>query len=59
MNIHEYQGKQLLKRYDVDVPMGLVVFSAQEGVDLIDELPEFPLVLKAQIHSGGRGKAGE
>ena len=58
MNIHEYQGKQLLKRYDVDVPMGLVVFSAQEGVDLSDELPEFPLVLKAQIHSGGRGKAG-
>ena len=58
MNIHEYQGKQLLKRYDVDVPMGLVVFSAQEGIDLSDELPEFPLVLKAQIHSGGRGKAG-
>ena len=39
MNIHEYQGKQLLKRYDVDVPMGLVVFSAQEGIDLSDELP--------------------
>ena len=58
MNIHEYQGKQLLKRYDVDVPTGLVVFSAQEGVDLSDELLEFPLVLKAQIHSGGRGKAG-
>ena len=58
MNIHEYQGKQLLKRYDVDVPMGLVVFSVQEGIDLSDELPEFPLVLKAQIHSGGRGKAG-
>ena len=58
MNIHEYQGKQLLKRYDVDVPMGLVVFTAQEGVELSDELPEFPLVLKAQIHSGGRGKAG-
>ncbi len=58
MNIHEYQGKQLLKRYDVDVPMGLVVFSAQEGIDLSDELLEFPLVLKAQIHSGGRGKAG-
>ena len=58
MNIHEYQGKQLLKRYDVDVPRGLVVFSAQEGLDLSDELPEFPLVLKAQIHSGGRGKAG-
>ena len=58
MNIHEYQGKQLLKRYDVDVPMGHVVFSAQEGIDLSEELPEFPLVLKAQIHSGGRGKAG-
>ena len=58
MNIHEYQGKQLLKRYDVDVPMGLVVFSDQEGIGLSDELPGFPLVLKAQIHSGGRGKAG-
>ena len=55
MNIHEYQGKQLLKRYDVDVPMGYVVFSAQEGVELSDELTEFPLVLKAQIHSGERG----
>ena len=58
MNIHEYQGKQLLKRYDIDVPRGLVVFSFQEGIDLSDELPGFPLVLKAQIHSGGRGKAG-
>ena len=58
MNIHEYQGKQLLKRYDVDVPIGFVVFSVQEGFDLSHELPEFPLVLKAQIHSGGRGKAG-
>ena len=58
MNIHEHQGKQLLKRYDVDVPNGLVVFSAQEGIDLREELPKFPLVLKAQIHSGGRGKAG-
>ena len=43
-----------LKRYDVDVPNGLVVFSAQEGIDLQEELPKFPLVLKAQIHSGGR-----
>ena len=58
MNIHEYQGKQLLKRYDVDVPNGRVVFSAQEGIDLREGLPKFPLVLKAQIHSGGRGKAG-
>ena len=58
MNIHEYQGKQLLKRYDVDVPAGFVVFSAMEGIDLREELPKFPLVLKAQIHSGGRGKAG-
>jgi len=58
MNIHEHQGKQLLKRYDVDVPRGLVVSSAHEGIGLSDELPKFPLVLKAQIHSGGRGKAG-
>ena len=48
-----------LKRYDVDVPNGLVVFSAQEGIDLRKRLPKFPLVLKAQIHSGGRERLGE
>ena len=58
MNIHEYQGKQILKRYDVDVPVGQTVFSIQEGIDLNEKLPKFPLVLKAQIHSGGRGNAG-
>ena len=58
MNIHEYQGKQLLKLYDVIVPEGQVVFSVEEGLSIWDRFKDSPLVLKAQIHSGGRGNAG-
>jgi succinyl-CoA synthetase beta subunit len=57
MNIHEYQAKELLKRYDVPVPLGKVAFTPQEARTAAIELGG-RCVVKAQIHAGGRGKAG-
>ena len=57
MNIHEYQAKELLKRYGVPVPMGKVVSTPQEARGVAVELGG-RCVVKAQIHAGGRGKAG-
>ncbi|AZN40840.1 ADP-forming succinate--CoA ligase subunit beta [Paenibacillus albus] len=58
MNIHEYQGKQLLKQYGVAVPEGKVAFSVDEAVEAAKALGTPVVVVKAQIHAGGRGKAG-
>ncbi len=59
MNIHEYQAKELLRRYGVAVPNGFPAFSVEEAVDAARRLaPSSPVVVKAQIHAGGRGKAG-
>ena len=58
MNIHEYQGKQLLRQYGVAVSTGLVAFSPEEAVKAAKELATDVVVVKAQIHAGGRGKAG-
>lgn len=58
MNIHEYQGKQLLRQYGVAVPNGIVAFSPEEAVKAARELGSAVTVVKAQIHAGGRGKAG-
>ncbi|WP_203332616.1 ADP-forming succinate--CoA ligase subunit beta [Planococcus beigongshangi] len=58
MNIHEYQGKQVLKQYGVSVPEGHVAFSPEEAVKAAKELGTDVVVVKAQIHAGGRGKAG-
>ncbi|OAJ75426.1 succinate--CoA ligase subunit beta [Brevibacillus sp. SKDU10] len=58
MNIHEYQGKQILKQYGVKVPEGRVAFSVDEAVKAAKELGTQVVVVKAQIHAGGRGKAG-
>lgn len=58
MNIHEYQGKQLLREYGVAVSNGLVAFSPEEAVKAAKELGTDIIVVKAQIHAGGRGKAG-
>ncbi|MGE6487974.1 ADP-forming succinate--CoA ligase subunit beta [Paenisporosarcina sp. NPDC076898] len=58
MNIHEYQGKQLLRQYGVAVSNGLVAFSPEEAVKAAKELGTEVVVVKAQIHAGGRGKAG-
>ncbi|MDT8859041.1 ADP-forming succinate--CoA ligase subunit beta [Alkalihalobacillus sp. MEB130] len=58
MNIHEYQGKELLRQYGVAVPNGKVAFSVEEAVEAAKELGSKINVVKAQIHAGGRGKAG-
>ncbi|MCY9516188.1 ADP-forming succinate--CoA ligase subunit beta [Paenibacillus apiarius] len=58
MNIHEYQGKEVLKQYGVVVPNGKVAFTVEEAVQAAEELGTSVVVVKAQIHAGGRGKAG-
>jgi succinyl-CoA synthetase beta subunit len=58
MKIHEYQAKAILARYGVPVPRGEVAFSAQEAGELARRLGGGTVVVKAQIHAGGRGKAG-
>ena len=57
MNIHEHQAKEVLRRYGVAVPQGKACFSVDEAVAAAEALG-FPCVVKAQIHAGGRGKAG-
>ena len=56
MNIHEYQAKQLLKKYNVPVLKGGVAFSASEAEIVASEISSKILVIKSQIHAGGRGK---
>jgi succinyl-CoA synthetase beta subunit len=58
MNIHEYQGKEILRKYGVAVPNGKVAFTVEEAVEAAKELGTQVCVVKAQIHAGGRGKAG-
>ncbi|MCE2993460.1 MAG: ADP-forming succinate--CoA ligase subunit beta [Alphaproteobacteria bacterium] len=58
MNIHEYQAKAVLSAYGVAVPSGKVAFSPEEAESAAKELKSPVLVVKAQIHAGGRGKAG-
>jgi len=58
MNIHEYQAKQVMKKYGVAVPHGIPAFTADEAVIAAEELGGPIWVVKAQIHAGGRGKAG-
>src|SRR6185436_19650212 len=58
MNIHEYQAKAVLKEFGVPVPKGIAEFSVDEAVKAAGELGGPVWVVKAQIHAGGRGKAG-
>lgn len=58
MNVHEYQGKELLRQYGVTVPRGFVAFNPAEAVEATEQLGGDVWVVKAQIHAGGRGKAG-
>ncbi|EXX91371.1 succinyl-CoA synthetase subunit beta [Paenibacillus darwinianus] len=58
MNIHEYQGKEVLKQYGVAVPEGKVAFTVEDAVAAAQALGTPVVVVKAQIHAGGRGKAG-
>ena len=62
MKIHEYQGKQLLRKYGVPVPVGIPALSVEEAIAAIPKVQEQAgtevVVVKAQIHAGGRGKGG-
>ena len=56
MNIHEYQAKQLFDQFNVPNPKGLVAGTAEEAVAAANELGGSGIVVKAQVHAGGRGK---
>ena len=58
MNIHEHQAKEILKKFRIPVPNGVVIFDLKEINSKIKKLKSTNYVLKAQIHAGGRGKAG-
>ena len=58
MNIHEYQGKAILRDYGLIVPNGHVAYTVDEAVEVAKKLASPVIVVKAQIHAGGRGKAG-
>ena len=58
MKIHEYQAKELFKKFGVPVPEGGAAFEVDEAVAVAKKLATFPVVVKAQIHAGGRGKGG-
>jgi succinyl-CoA synthetase beta subunit len=58
MNIHEYQAKELFRKFDIPIPRGRVAFSVDEAKEIAAELAVSAVVVKAQIHAGGRGKGG-
>ncbi len=58
MKIHEYQAKELFAKYEVPVPKGFVARNPEEARAAADKIGTFPVVVKAQIHAGGRGKGG-
>jgi succinyl-CoA synthetase beta subunit len=58
MNVHEHQAKAVLREFGVPVPTGIAAFSVEEAVKAAQQLPGPVWVVKAQIHAGGRGKAG-
>ena len=58
MNIHEYQAKEILKDFGAPVSTGVVIYSKDEILEKINSLNSKEFVVKAQIHAGGRGKAG-
>ena len=58
MNIHEHQAKEIFKQFGVSVPNGVVVFSIDDIKNKTSKFKSSNLIIKAQIHAGGRGKAG-
>jgi succinyl-CoA synthetase beta subunit len=58
MKVHEYQGKELFRKHGIPTPNGIPVFSVEEALNAYDELATKTVVVKAQIHAGGRGKGG-
>ncbi len=58
MKVHEHQAKEIFAKYGLPVPRGFPAFTVEEAVEAAQELGTWPVVVKAQIHAGGRGKAG-
>ncbi len=58
MKVHEHQAKEIFRKYGLPVPKGYPAFDVKEAVEAAEELGTWPVVIKAQIHAGGRGKAG-
>lgn len=58
MNLHEYQAKQLFREYGLPVSEGYAAATAQEAAEAADKIGGSKWVVKAQVHAGGRGKAG-
>jgi len=58
MKIHEYQAKEILRKYNVPVPEGMVAYTVDEAVNVAEKIGGKVWVVKAQIHAGGRGKGG-
>ena len=58
MKIHEYQGKELFKKHQIKIPVGIAAFSIEEALKAYDLLDSDIVAIKAQIHAGGRGKGG-
>ena len=58
MKIHEYQGKEIFKKYQINIPKGIPAFSIEEAKNAFDQLDSSIVAVKAQIHAGGRGKGG-
>ena len=58
MNVHEYQAKELLRKYGVPVPAGVLATTPAEAEQAARALKSEIVVVKAQVHAGGRGKAG-
>ena len=54
MNIHEHQAKEIFKKYGINVPNGVVIFSLNEKEEKFQMLKTSKIILKAQIHAGGR-----
>jgi succinyl-CoA synthetase beta subunit len=58
MKVHEHQAKEVFRKYGLPVPEGYPAFTVEEAVEVAQRIGKFPVVVKAQIHAGGRGKAG-
>ena len=58
MKIHEYQAKELFKRYKIPIPDGGIAFTPDEAQKIAGDIDDFPILIKSQIHAGGRGKGG-
>ncbi len=58
MKVHEHQAKEIFRKYGLPVPEGYPAFTVEEAVEAAQQIGKFPVVVKAQIHAGGRGKAG-